>query len=143
MDVENDQLQVHLWQVHPIFLSIIRSLYMPPDLETFHLNVGIDVGVDDEDNSYESLSELCDLIGNVEVGVKDIDVVTTVLVNENEQACPICLERVPTTSCYARRVIDCGHLFCGQCLETWLGSHKTCPVCKLELDTKPTPKASD
>jgi hypothetical protein len=26
----------------------------------------------------------------------------------------------------------CKHRFCSMCIETWLSSHKTCPVCKAD-----------
>ena len=28
----------------------------------------------------------------------------------------------------------CSHIFCNECIKTWLSKHVTCPVCKVDLE---------
>lgn len=44
--------------------------------------------------------------------------------------CPICLEKIPLKTA---ELPDCGHVYCFQCLKTWMEISNTCPVCKLEF----------
>ena len=43
--------------------------------------------------------------------------------------CPICHVGYERDN-IARRIRHCGHMFHIQCLENWLNSHNTCPVCR-------------
>jgi len=122
-NVDFDTVFSHLLDTHPLFMAIVNSMYLPLD--------------DYADASYEEMVNLCDEIGNVEVGVEDIDAVTSVIVTERSQKenpCPICLENMPSECDYVRKINTCNHRFCGKCIEKWLGSHKTCPVCKSAVD---------
>lgn len=44
--------------------------------------------------------------------------------------CPICLDNID--SLYTT---TCEHKFCTNCITTWLINHKTCPLCRNELNT--------
>jgi hypothetical protein len=43
--------------------------------------------------------------------------------------CPICLDIIQNTS----YLTECNHTYCKECLDTWLKSHITCPVCRKSL----------
>ena len=43
--------------------------------------------------------------------------------------CPICSETK-----MVKRVTNCNHSFCEQCLNEWLQSSKKCPICMVELE---------
>ena len=50
-----------------------------------------------------------------------------------DDVCPVCLEtfenRAPDRP--LAQINQCGHVFCGSCINTWLAEHgRTCPVCK-------------
>ncbi|XP_011872960.1 PREDICTED: E3 ubiquitin-protein ligase RNF4-like isoform X1 [Vollenhovia emeryi] len=48
--------------------------------------------------------------------------------------CPICLE--PLTSQLKPITTRCGHLFCGECLESVIRISKKCPTCKTSITLK-------
>ena len=52
--------------------------------------------------------------------------------NESERRCPICLGEYDTTdtSNSLRKLTHCSHMFHTGCLETWLGTKSSCPLCK-------------
>ena len=73
--------------------------------------------------TYEDLINLED----VEVGVTDINKVSTL--DFKEITCNICSEDVKII-----RRTKCNHEFCVNCLDKWLSTKKTCPVCMIELE---------
>lgn len=94
-----------------------------------------------ESNSYESLLQLCDDIGYHYIGVSenDIDIVAPytewkddVETNRNQTKCPICLDDFITGNNY-RKLKECGHMYCDECLSIWFKEHKTCPICKKDV----------
>lgn len=46
--------------------------------------------------------------------------------------CAVCLEDVRAGE-MVRRLPACGHLFHVCCVDTWLRSHRTCPICRCKL----------
>ncbi|CAL4888841.1 unnamed protein product [Urochloa decumbens] len=46
--------------------------------------------------------------------------------------CAVCLEDVQCGEA-VRRMPACGHVFHKECVDMWLGSHATCPLCRREL----------
>ena len=76
----------------------------------------------DEDN-YEELINLEDHV----VGISNINNVSELLFEEID--CPICSETK-----MVKRVTNCNHSFCEQCLNEWLQSSKKCPICMVELE---------
>ena len=105
---------------HIVFMAVFQAFFLFPPSNLI-----------DDNPEYEELVDLCDRLGNVELGVSDIDMVTSSIVTDKNDICPICLENMPQDGCIAiRKINTCGHRFCGCCIETWLSSHKTCPVCK-------------
>lgn len=47
--------------------------------------------------------------------------------------CPICLETCLKGSCF-RKITKCGHSFCIDCIDYWLKTNKSCPMCKCNID---------
>jgi hypothetical protein len=110
----------HVSREHPYFFVVWASFSMPEFHTSEHLFGGGD------DMSYEFLSELCDQIGYHREGVGDIDSCTDfVTYHDNIEVCPICIESISI----GRKINSCKHVFCQECIETWLNDHKTCPVC--------------
>lgn len=85
-----------------------------------------------DDESYEYLQQLCDEIGEVYVGVDNIDEVAPLTTTESDFKCPICLEYDAAST---RQTVLCQHKFCSPCLEKWLSMRKTCPMCMQSLDS--------
>ncbi len=91
----------------------------------------VDHGQVDDDDGYEFNTYISHLIGDVEVGVADIERVSH-LVSEHEHSagdCHICLDEIKTP-----RKLLCKHVFCDACISQWLGKNKKCPVCRLDLE---------
>lgn len=84
---------------------------------TFNLNTG---------DTYSDLTNLSEEIGDVEIGIQDIEKVSEII--EKTELCPICREDVKKV----RKTI-CNHFFCDDCLRTWLSNNKTCPICLKDL----------
>ncbi len=95
-------------------------------------------------NDYDFNLMLANLIGKIEKGIEDLDKVSTVLTAEQEkeksnEMCPICQETISNikeedSNHNIRITSPCNHIFCENCLSTWLKKNITCPVCILELD---------
>lgn len=135
IEFPDNEIQAHLYSNHPFFIAFLEAFFVPPSFDFFEEEVQLE-------DTYEELIDLCERLGNVEIGVKDIDDVTDVIVTDktnNTDTCPICLECMTEVSDYIRRIHVCAHKFCGACIETWLKSHKTCPICKVELEQDPPP----
>lgn len=87
-----------------------------------------------EDNEYEANLRLADLIGKVEIGVEDIDAVSSIVDTKSlEHKCPVCMEEFKTLTTNARKLL-CSHSFCAPCIETWLQKNKKCPICNVDLE---------
>jgi Ring finger domain len=114
----------HCMTTHPAFFYMWAAYSFP--------YINLDMLEDEE--AYEYLQQLCDEIGNVYVGVDDIDAVAPQCQKaSNEFKCSICLETVEDEK--VRKTKLCGHEFCCSCLEKWLGMRKTCPLCMQELQS--------
>lgn len=96
--------------------------------------------MDDNINSYEYNLDLCDAMGNVEIGISDIELVSDqkFLVDELESAtCPICIEMLvdQKEKKIQLRKLKCNHIFCHKCINKWLSTSKKCPVCNINLES--------
>ena len=47
--------------------------------------------------------------------------------NEDTENCAICLYDM---SNHVTTTLTCDHTFCRNCIDTWLGSSRTCPICR-------------
>lgn len=105
-------------------------------------------GRDPSYGTYEANLELAERIGKVEIGVKNIDTVSSVVSCDGldkSAVCAVCQRSFgevmseegassssPTQQPIVRR-LKCDHTFCGPCIEQWLSKNKTCPVCIAEF----------
>lgn len=89
------------------------------------------------DDEYEYLQQICDYIGNVHVGVPNIEEVTRKVkagkatAKENLK-CPICIETIKKDD-HVRVTNCCKNPFCCHCIETWFDQSKRCPLCNLDV----------
>lgn len=118
--VEHEDFVNHVLNDHPYFFVVWASMNMPWMYSESILYDDID------DMSYEYLSELCEIIGNHTQGVNNISEVTSDVELDEPTVCPICLD---DTIKNVRKINNCSHEFCGECITKWLSIHKTCPVC--------------
>ena len=77
-------------------------------------------------DDYQNFTNLINQVGNVNVGIDDINKVTTIEVNTID--CPICGDKFEIV-----RRTACSHDFCFNCLNEWIKENKTCPICTTEL----------
>lgn len=64
--------------------------------------------------------------------------------NEDKNECSICLEDI-TSKGLDKKELNCGHNYHKQCVDEWLQTNKTCPLCRtpvivnygLRITTKP------
>lgn len=88
--------------------------------------------------SYEYYSSL----SNVEVGVSDIESVSTLVDYDTVSGdnCAICQQSFKdiwfenVESNLSIRRLRCDHVYCDECISIWLRAHKSCPVCKQKLE---------
>jgi hypothetical protein len=147
----------HIYQSHEEFLAVWSGLAFPrvnPDDAEQLVYLLQTLGVDtpnftldqlenqldqyNDDLTYEALSALCDEVGYHTIGVTNIDDIAPATVRmkksiNEDTCCPICLENI-FSAVYIRQISLCHHEFCGECIEKWLNNHKTCPICKSELE---------
>ena len=50
---------------------------------------------------------------------------------KEEIQCNICFEVLNDI----KAIIDCGHIYCPECIKTWANHENTCPLCKKEFVT--------
>ncbi|KAH1048505.1 hypothetical protein J1N35_039289 [Gossypium stocksii] len=53
--------------------------------------------------------------------------------DEEEPECSVCLGTI-TEESMVRLLPNCKHIFHVQCIDTWLGSHTTCPICRTVVE---------
>lgn len=87
------------------------------------------INPEDIDN-YEELTNLSETIGNVNVGIGDINeyLIANTYSIEKPFMCEIC-----QTSKLDTFITECQHEFCRECCDSWFSSNKKCPYCNLEL----------
>ena len=60
--------------------------------------------------------------------IKDINKLT-----EDKKKCTICLEEYKNND--DSIILPCIHIFHAECIKKWMKSHKTCPICKLKINS--------
>jgi len=55
-----------------------------------------------------------------------------------QSCCSICLSDYRESE-VLRLIPDCGHMFHMLCIDQWLASHGTCPICRISPQNLPTP----
>eukprot|EP01061_Rhynchopus_euleeides_P038248 TRINITY_DN6569_c0_g1_i1.p1 TRINITY_DN6569_c0_g1~~TRINITY_DN6569_c0_g1_i1.p1 ORF type:complete len:349 (+),score=123.66 TRINITY_DN6569_c0_g1_i1:105-1151(+) len=131
-------------------LNALRSNHGAPGMQLLQLLQGTQMlrlmpqEVDVDNMSYEELTDLCESIGKVNVGLKPEQIAArTVQLNYGtdvrttpDEKCAICM--CEFEKCDGLRKLSCPHYFHTDCIDTWLSESKKCPVCKVEV-TKPVP----
>lgn len=120
------------------------------------LTTGIDLFSDAaSSSSYEWDSWISEMIGDVPVGIENIDSVSKLIGTSSPQdisrldrlrvdrsVCPICHdilvwgdseEDASSFRSLDIRSTQCDHIFCDPCLRRWLTTSKKCPLCMVEL----------
>jgi hypothetical protein len=117
-EVQNEESWVGTPQVHRSVVVIPRVIMGP-----FENIPALD--------GYEFNTLISETIGIVPVGVKCIDNVVKPIDNTlDNDICPICYEHVVDVATL------CDHHYCMACITKWLKEHKTCPVCKEDLEER-------
>jgi hypothetical protein len=114
-----------------VFGNIVTDGLGNPWLDFFYVPA-------DPIDDYEYNTMLGELMGIVEVGVSDVNNVSSVLdeAPEDFTRCPVCqetAEELEEAGSNVYRKTLCGHAFCDACLSSWLEKHKKCPVCMQDL----------
>lgn len=146
----------HMRIDHPLLLTTMAAIMIPDINEdelidivyyndnNYNNNINYNYNYNNDNNyTYENLSELCEQLGNVNIGITDIDNVSTPTIyiddikNKDDNKCSICLDNFEiiqnNSDNYIRKINICKHKFCNTCISTWLSKHKTCPICKIDL----------
>jgi len=58
---------------------------------------------------------------------------SSMLISSTAENCAVCLE--PKLPGEVLRTVPCCHTFHAPCIDPWLQSHKTCPVCKMDFSS--------
>ena len=123
-----------------------RGIALRGEVES-RLNAAQGDAIDVDGLTYEGLMELTERVGKAGDGddsfltltSEDFEAHTTQLsycVEEStEDHCPICLGSYDENSDNTplRKVKNCGHVMHQGCLETWLSSKSSCPLCKVPI----------
>mmetsp|Transcript_46704 Transcript_46704/g.84295 ORF Transcript_46704/g.84295 Transcript_46704/m.84295 type:complete len:423 (-) Transcript_46704:129-1397(-) len=70
-------------------------------------------------------------IGTLE-GAMEHNTIRVTHIDEDDRECPVCLETLTVEN--SRQTKHCGHTFHTTCLKHWLMVHKTCPLCREDLE---------
>ncbi|KAG1879981.1 hypothetical protein F4604DRAFT_1879900 [Suillus subluteus] len=104
------------------------------------------------DSSYEGLLSLGETLGEVRSKATPADVIASLPTGtyhawakeDSETRCPICLDdaRICQTDSYGRddpvmKLVECTHWLHKGCLEQWLKTANTCPVCRKKVKDSP------
>ncbi|TBU53011.1 hypothetical protein BD310DRAFT_183164 [Dichomitus squalens] len=107
-------------------------------------NIGDYIRDEDMDMSYEGLLSLSTILGDVKPRGTPADIISSlpkgtygdwVRPGVTEERCPICLDDYDAKDA-CLRVPACSHWFHEGCLQQWLKTARTCPVCRGRV-TKP------
>lgn len=90
--------------------------------------------------NYEFNTQLADSYDKVNVGVSDIERVSTKVYKDevdDDLLCPICIEKInESDDIQYCRILVCKHIYCDKCITRWLEINKHCPLCKVDLEEK-------
>lgn len=90
-------------------------------------------------DNYENNIRLAERVGVVEVGIDNIDTVSSVIPKEevnSDDICTICLDKMIDKRNEHVRKLICSHIYCDGCITQWLAKNKKCPVCNVDLEDK-------
>ena len=91
-----------------------------------------------EDRSYEYLSSIGDLLGQVKRKGATSEAIKSVpqfsyksLLNPSEFQCAVCLDSARKTQNFKK--LRCSHIYHSSCINKWLKVNANCPVCRINL----------
>lgn len=93
--------------VAPQIIPILQTMIDPSDTQAINMLIS-------------------DVIGTVEIGVPDIDLVLNANTQPADDVCPICQDMIEDTK-HVKTL--CNHSYCDPCIRQWLARHTSCPVC--------------
>jgi len=113
---------IHLMRNHTMTFLILMNQYYN-NLE-----------YNDDYNTYDYYLELCEIMGNYEIGIDDLDkYMPKIECNDKcNDKCTICLESFEDNPRDFRKIITCSHTFCDSCCQQWFKKSKKCPLCMQE-----------
>jgi Ring finger domain len=142
-EINFENVQTHLFSddTHRVFMATYLRFFQNIDENNIGDYLDPEDESENENTNYEYLSELCEQMGNHHIGMtkEKIDELVPVYIidyEKKEENCPICLENISKMNTYARKIVKCKHIYCGECIETWLRENHTCPVCKIDIDPR-------
>lgn len=91
--------------------------------------------VDDRDDYDTNIGIQESMGGAVMKACKDINAAAPITDDPCMQTCAVCLTPANDVT-RVRKASVCGHEFCAECLEKWLGEHTTCPLCVCDLSSE-------
>ena len=112
----------------------------PPTRSVLWFNI---TSLSSSPSSYEGNMRLGEMLGKVETGLtqdqlKEVSYSSSdkeELVLEQDDVCPICQENLNVVVGEKQVcVLACSHLYCDDCIKTWLKKNKKCPVCMVDLE---------
>jgi hypothetical protein len=114
------------------------SIPISPISNLMYLALDVFSSTDNIFDDYEANLRLAESIGVVEVGIDNIDDVSTLTPKNrcNDEICTICLEKMSDKVDEKARQLICGHIYCDTCISQWLSKSKKCPVCNVDLEDK-------
>lgn len=114
--------------------DFVRTHGSPPSNSEFVQRY--DTHLVERQSEYERNLAISERIGNVEIGVSDINKVSTIVTHEGIHAdrCAICQSTLVVGKRYRR--LNCLHTYCISCIEKWMAKKRTCPVCMFVYDDK-------
>ena len=109
------------------FINNNDDIYTNTLLSTINSAISDTIVNNLNEDEYSSLINLSEEIGDVEIGINDLDKVTDIV--NIMDTCPICKDEHNVM----RKTI-CNHLFCQECIETWFDKNTKCPLCLQDLN---------
>ena len=114
--------ELQLVQIKNVVLSLLPNLINQVVPELVRVSV-----LNREDIVYEEEEE-----GPSASHIQDISNKTTILCCQESSLCSICHHNIEDNE-IIRKINHCGHFFHIKCLETWLGEHNSCPLCRYQI----------
>ncbi len=125
----------NIHDVTPQFMNVVSPFYN-------FTSIALDVLAAFEDELYDDYDEnirLAERLGVVEVGIDDIEKVSSIVEHEHlkeDDICTICFDKMKLKEEEQIRLLLCGHKYCNSCITQWFSKSKKCPVCNIDLEEK-------
>ena len=84
-------------------------------------------------STYEDLILIGEEIGDVNIGIKNLNKITTNIILEEDTECFVCREDFKKDD--TMKQLLCTHYFCDECVTKWFENNKKCPICNMEFET--------